>query len=304
MKQVQGAPLEEPRDLTSQTTQPCSKAAASSSELVQSCEVETTHEIADKMDVKAEAPASQPSGLQPTAPEDCRPSLPSEDAKANEVESAHPAATTDEEKTAVEEPAGKSTPGCEDQQEPSSLKGIRDSPDQTSDRPEVAPVDLNEHDVEPGNYLVQLIRADPAEKWGFVWDPQAMKQLDIRILQKVSPNSLVADWGRRFPGRDARKGDQLVKVNGVSGSTELMGQEFKKNRVFCEFKPAEPRDAASAEVLNQSNQPSSPRKMRVDLAPLKAPAVLPRLNAPIILPSPESPVKLDSQPEVQSADCV
>ncbi|CAE8650327.1 unnamed protein product, partial [Polarella glacialis] len=117
------------------------------------------------------------------------------------------------------------------------------------------------------------------EKWGFVWDAQAMKVKGIRLLEKVSSNSLASDWGRRYAGRDARKGDVLVKVNGVGESTDLMSLELKKNRVSCEFTPVQSRDSAAEHASRSASlevvvSPTS--KMKVELAPLKPSAAAPR----------------------------
>eukprot|EP00931_Biecheleriopsis_adriatica_P026872 TRINITY_DN1626_c0_g1_i8.p4 TRINITY_DN1626_c0_g1~~TRINITY_DN1626_c0_g1_i8.p4 ORF type:complete len:121 (+),score=21.59 TRINITY_DN1626_c0_g1_i8:716-1078(+) len=99
-----------------------------------------------------------------------------------------------------------------------------------------------------------------------------MDTLGVRILERVSPNSLASDWNHRNPGRDARKGDQLVRVNGVGGSAEKMSLELKKNAVRCEFKPAQPRVPQAAKISPKASE----KPELAPLAPVRAPAAAAR----------------------------
>lgn len=95
-------------------------------------------------------------------------------------------------------------------------------------------------DIAPGHYGVELKRSAATQQWGFTWDSLAMEKKGIRIVEKISPNSLVAQWNLSH-GEDVRLGDELVKVNGRSGRMEAMTMELRKNHVVCEFRPAQPR---------------------------------------------------------------
>lgn len=97
----------------------------------------------------------------------------------------------------------------------------------------------------PGFRTVQLQRSSAAERWGFVWDAQAVEKRSLRVLEKISPGSLTAEWNKTHPSLEVRPGDTLLSVNGKSGRMELMTVELTRNRIVCEFQLGKSLDNGS-----------------------------------------------------------
>jgi len=93
-----------------------------------------------------------------------------------------------------------------------------------------------------GNYVVQLRREKPTDRYGFAWDANFLEKQNLRVINKILPGTLAAAWNASAPpGCDIRSGDLLVKVNGREGRLELMTVELSKQHVVCEFQPKEAR---------------------------------------------------------------
>jgi len=110
-----------------------------------------------------------------------------------------------------------------------------------------AEVDPEEQPSEPGHVVVTLMRNSSMEKFGFVWDPQAMDRHLLRVVDRISPGSLAERWNSGNPSRAVGAGDLLVRVNGKAGALEVLSRELARGgRVVCEFKPAHLREALPA----------------------------------------------------------
>lgn len=90
--------------------------------------------------------------------------------------------------------------------------------------------------LEEGNYIVELNRDVASDRWGFVWDSQALEKRSQRILQKISPGTLASKWNSTHSSAPMRAGDMLVGVNGKAGRLELLTVELCRNHIICEFK--------------------------------------------------------------------
>jgi hypothetical protein len=112
-------------------------------------------------------------------------------------------------------------------------------------------------DVAPGNYVLELKRASDKDKWGFVWEQQAMNKRQERMLEKVTLGSPADEWAKAHP-EDLRSGDQLVKVNGRGGRLEILTMELRKSTILCEFKPAVPRATAPLDGGAAAKAPGRP----------------------------------------------
>jgi len=126
---------------------------------------------------------------------------------------------------------------------------------------------------EAGNYVVELRRQNPAERFGFGWDVKKLEKDNVRVISKVLPGTLAAKWNERPPpGCEVRPGDTLVKVNGKQGRIELLTVELSKMYVVCEFQPHEPRDLGGAgdKQSDGAPQPSVPEATRPGAAPALA----------------------------------
>jgi len=100
---------------------------------------------------------------------------------------------------------------------------------------------LRLEDVAEGNYVVGLKRTQTSERWGLIWDSQIMEKRNVRVVEKVSPNTIAAEWNSQNPGHEIRIGDTLIQVNGKSGRLEFIGMELSRSLdILCEFKPVEP----------------------------------------------------------------
>ncbi|CAL1152362.1 unnamed protein product [Cladocopium goreaui] len=70
-----------------------------------------------------------------------------------------------------------------------------------------------------GNYVVELRREKPTDRYGFAWDANSLEKQNLRVINKILPGTLAAVWNASAPpGCDIRSGDMLVKVEfgGVS----------------------------------------------------------------------------------------
>lgn len=117
-----------------------------------------------------------------------------------------------------------------------------------------------------GNFLVELHRASPAVRWGFVWNSQVMDKQQERVVEKVFPSSPAADWNASKPALSVRPGDRLVRVNGEGGCLETMTMELCRHVIACEFQPDEPRPTTGPTTLKAGSSVAA-EPLLADLQP-------------------------------------
>jgi len=131
-------------------------------------------------------------------------------------------------------PGEPGEPGPEPGPEPPTL-ALREPPAPTEKPLELAPGD----GLAPGHVNVELRRGRSSDRWGYVWNAQALDQRNVRVLEKVTPGSIAAAWNSSNGSRELRAGAMLIMVNGQSGSLEHMTMELARNHIVCVFQVGE-----------------------------------------------------------------
>eukprot|EP00439_Symbiodinium_sp_Y106_P051512 s1744_g6.t2 len=216
------------------------------------------------------AEAAQLPGAVPAAKSQAAPATPQQAVQLQSA-AAEPAVTPVP-KAAGAAPKAEASPAAEGGAETSGIASFRAWPRSQRAIARTPP--------EAGNYVVELRRQNPAERFGFGWDVKKLEKDNVRVISKVLPGTLAAKWNERPPpGCEVRPGDTLVKVNGKQGRIELLTVELSKMYVVCEFQPHEPRDLggphggrrrAGDKQSDGAPQPSVPEATRPGAAPALA----------------------------------
>merc|ERR1719356_864991 len=142
-----------------------------------------------------------------------------------EMEPIQEAKAMDAEPAKNEEP-GKPEVAPEPEPEVEEPK-VAEAAKEEAERPEPA----GASELQPCEFTVILKKPDPAGKWGFT-----LSNTKAQLAFLRDKDGIIEDWNKHNPTKAIRMGDEVIKVNGVSGIPATLMEALKSETAEIVFK--------------------------------------------------------------------